>query len=438
MSERLSMLACAGSIALAFCVSPPELAAQAGKVIVLQHADSLVGRVIDGEDVRELIGNVVILQENVRVTCDRALQWIATGRVDLTGHVVVEDDSVTFRAPRGVYLRDERVADGFEGVQLTDGTSTVTARQGRYAVGPRVAVFAGDVVVVDSLTTVRADSVTYFRTERRSIATGQVRVHSVADNIVVTGGWLDHDAARNYSRMVEDPLLMQADTAGGAADTLLVRGAVLEAYRDSTQRMIVTDSVRILRGEMAGTCGQAVFYTAADSITLRQSPVLWYEETQITGDSIDVFLRLRALDRIAVTGSAFAISRSDSAFPGRYDQLTGEAMAMMFAAKRLRTIRVDRRAISVYHLYEDSLANGLNRMTGDRVIMSFDEGALSGIGVYGGVEGAYYPERMVAGRVEEYRITGFNLNAHRPTRAQMQRAPAPAVRPARRTRTDRP
>ena len=35
---------------------------QAGKVVVLQNADSLVGKVIGGEDVRELIGNVRILQ----------------------------------------------------------------------------------------------------------------------------------------------------------------------------------------------------------------------------------------------------------------------------------------------------------------------------------------------------------------------------------------
>src|SRR5512147_3080218 len=78
------------------------LHAQQQKVIVLQHADSLVGRIIDGENARELIGHVAITHENVLVTCDRALQFLQQGKVILTGSVVVTDDSMTMRAPRAI------------------------------------------------------------------------------------------------------------------------------------------------------------------------------------------------------------------------------------------------------------------------------------------------------------------------------------------------
>ena len=71
---------------------------------MLEGADSLIGRVINGESARELIGNVRILQGNVRIRCDRALQMIAAGTIELIGHVVVEDDSVTMTAPRGILL----------------------------------------------------------------------------------------------------------------------------------------------------------------------------------------------------------------------------------------------------------------------------------------------------------------------------------------------
>jgi len=133
---------------------------QTAKVVVLQNADSLVGRVIDGEDVRELIGNVRILQGNVRISCDRAVQHISRARYDLTGNVVVNDDSVTLYAPRGVYLRDERRAEGFDGIRLEDPGTVLTAREGRYDVDPRIAVFRRDVVIRDTSSTVNADSVT--------------------------------------------------------------------------------------------------------------------------------------------------------------------------------------------------------------------------------------------------------------------------------------
>src|SRR5512143_1421212 len=188
---------------LLLCGAAPALS-QTGTVVVLQNADSLVGRVIDGEDIRELIGNVRIQQGNVRISCDRAVQHIGRGRYDLAGHVVVNDDSVTLYAPRGAYLRDERRAEGFDGIRLEDATTVLTAREGRYDVEPRVAVFRRDVVVRDTSSTVTADSVTYFRDTKASIAVGRVVVTNEKDRVTISGGRLEHSGLRQYSRMTMD------------------------------------------------------------------------------------------------------------------------------------------------------------------------------------------------------------------------------------------
>jgi lipopolysaccharide assembly outer membrane protein LptD (OstA) len=98
--------------------------AQQDRVVVLENADSLVGLVIDGQDARELIGNVRLAQGNVRISCDRALQFIKSGIVNLNGKVAVTDDSLTLTSPRGTYHRDSRRAEAFEKVRLTDGRMT--------------------------------------------------------------------------------------------------------------------------------------------------------------------------------------------------------------------------------------------------------------------------------------------------------------------------
>jgi hypothetical protein len=87
---------------------------------------------------------------------------------------------------------------------------------------------------------------------------------------------------------------------------------------------------------------------------------------------------------------------------------------------------VENQAISIYHLYEDSLANGLNRTTGDRIVMSFDEGKIRTIRVFGGVEGQYVPENVLRGRESEYRIPGFLWRTDRPAKDE-PRAPAGAA-----------
>ena len=81
---------------------------------------------------------------------------------------------------------------------------------------------------------------------------------------------------------------------------------------------------------------------------------------------------------------------------------------MLFGAGGLHRTDVEGRALSVYHLYDDTLANGVNKTSGDRIVMLFADGKAEAITVYGGVEGEYFPENMVRGRETEYALPGFS------------------------------
>jgi len=388
---------------------------QPGRVIILENADNLEGKIIDGQDARELIGNVRFHQENVRVSCDRALQFIASGKVILTGNVVVNDDSLTLRAPRGAYYRDERRAEAFDHVVLNDGSVQLTAGYGEYFIDPRRAFFHTRVVVLDTGSTVTSDSLVYFRIEKRSIATGRVRIVNAADNVTITGDRLDHFSAQQFSRVTGGPIMVQLDSSTpGSVDTLVVRSRVMESYRDATTRLVAIDSVEIVRSDLAAIAGNVQFFTQADSMLLRIAPVVWYQQTQVTGDSINVYLRKRKLHLVTVMSDAFAASRSDSVRPTRFDQMSGELMRMHFAGKGLERIEVDDRATSLYHLYEDSLANGVNKTSGDHIIVSFGNGKVQAIRILGGVEGQYFPENLVEGREAEYALAGFLWRMNRP------------------------
>jgi hypothetical protein len=389
--------------------------AQEAKPVVLEHADDLIGREINGEHARELTGHVRIRQEQVIIECDRAMQYIARGEIELVGHVTVRDDSVTITTPRGMYHQDARVAEGFDGITLDDGRSRLKARYGKYFVNEHRAYFEGKVTARDSTSTLVADSVWYFRSERRTLAMGGVIIHTPADRMMMRGGRFEHDASRGFSRMSIAPMLVQFDTAAsGAVDTLLVRSVVMESYEDSVRRLLAIDSVRFVRGDVAGIAGVAHFESQRDSIALRKAPVLWYQRTQIRGDSINVRLHQRKLDRIIVLGSAFAVSQSDSTRPLRFEQLTGETMVMQFAEKALSRIDVEVRATSVYYVYEDSLPNGLNKTSGDRVTMAFANGKVESIQVSGGVEGQYFPENLVRNREQTFNLPGFVWREDRP------------------------
>jgi lipopolysaccharide export system protein LptA len=402
------------SAILLFTLPAFRMMGQETKVVVLENADDLIGRIIDGQEVRELIGNVRMVQENVRMSCDSALQFVLSGKIVLSGNVVVREDSVTLYAPRANYYRDERRAEGFGGVRLDDGRTVLTAEEGEYFVEERTAYFRDRVTVRDSVSTVTGDSLTYFRDDQRSVVTGHVIVRHHPDRTVISGGHLVHDAPLGYSLMTRDPMLIQIDSSAASIDTLTVRSLRMEALDDSLRRFIAMDSVRIVRRGLAALGGRAVFFAEGDSMHLRSSPVVWYDRTQINGDSIDVYLRGRALFRVDVVGDAIAVSQSDSAYPGRFDQLRGGRLHMHFADKALNSIEVIERAISIYYVYDDSAGNGLNTASGDRIVLSFREGRVRTVRVFGGVEGQYVPENLVVGREAEFKIPGFVWRTDRP------------------------
>src|SRR5213075_1436016 len=87
---------CAGAVTggmLAFCFALMVLPARAQqeKTVHLEHADSLIGLVVDGEQARQLVGNVVFTQGTVEVRCQRAIQYLATNRIALEGTPEVFD-----------------------------------------------------------------------------------------------------------------------------------------------------------------------------------------------------------------------------------------------------------------------------------------------------------------------------------------------------------
>jgi len=397
------------------CNTWQQAAAQRSLVFVLHNADSLQFRMIDGEPVREAIGHVHISQGNVDITCDRALQYVETGVTHLTGNLVVRDERTVMRSPRGIYHRTDRRAEAFDGVVLDDGNVRLTASYGEYMAEPRIGFFRGHVRIVDTASTVTADSLTYFRNTQQSIAEGRVRIVNETDHVVITGGKLEHDARTQFSRMLFDPVLVQQDSLPtGAAETLVVRSEIMEAYRDSVNRFVAIDSVRIVRADLAGVAGMAAFFTQGDSILLRRSPVVWYGETQISGDSMNVYLIRRKLRQVDVMGNAGALSRSDSLHPDRMDQVVGESMRLTFGDTALSRIDVEVRAISLYHIYEDTLENGLNKISGDRIVMHFSGGKVSSLRIVGGVEGQYVPENLAKNREQEYALPGLAWRTDRP------------------------
>jgi lipopolysaccharide export system protein LptA len=412
--------AAACAVCLALIAAAGLRAQESGNRVVLDHADSLIGRVVDGEQVKELIGNVQFTQGGTVVTCNRAIQHIASNIVSLSGEVVVVDSNMRMLTRRGSYDGNSRTAEAFEKVTVEDRNTTLTSEYGKYFAKEKKAYFRGNVALEDTGSVLNARELTYWRRDQRSEADGDVRIAGRHNRTVIEGGHFENYKDQHFSRMTLRPRLVRIDTSPGTPpDTLVVTSSAMESYQDSTERLIARDSVAVTRGEMAAEAGLGIFYTQSDSIILRKSPFVWYaagrsQDNQVSGDSIFIKLVKRKLGTVHVRGDAFAVARADSGHPARFNQMSGQEITMNFSENKIRRIDVERTATSLYYLFDGRKPNGLNKASGDRVTIHFKDGQISKLSILSGPEGQYFPEKMVRQRESEFNLAGFNWRERRP------------------------
>jgi lipopolysaccharide export system protein LptA len=407
---------CTGLVLVSFFLLIGNALGQGKDDIILKHADVFAGKNVNGEDIRELTGNVHLVQDNVLVWCDRAVQHLAKNEVELTGRVRVLRDTVTLTAKRGTYYGNTKKAVCEDGVRLETTHVTLLADSGTYFTQEKKSFFHSHVRVIDSTTTIFSDELTYLEKERESIAVHRVKVINSDNNVQLFGDYLEHFDDTRYTRITEQPRLMQIDTSSkGVIDTLVVKSIVMESFDDSTKKLIATDSVAMARGPLSVRCGWARYFTQKQFIELRETPVVWYEDNQASGDSITLFMSHNKLQHAVIRNRTFALSLSDSAYPARYNQLTGRKIEMFFQDDKLHEMAVDQNAISLYYLYDGKDPNGANRTSGDIITMTFLAGKIDLIRIVRGIEGTYYPETMVMKKEEKYNLDGFDLRTDRPT-----------------------
>ncbi len=435
------------------------------------RADSGSGEVVNGEAVRNLIGNVRLRQDSTLLSADRAVQYVDRNEIVFDGSVQIIDrgDSLSARhvfydtrtktgkaegqvrlsdgdvivfAPSGRYFVDEKRGRFEEGLTLVDSATTVVSRQGEYWSEEKRAEFEGDVRLDQDRTRLEADSVTYFRETEVSLARGNVFIERIGDDdegdpdssrvTMLFGGKAYNDNRARYSKVEERPLLVRVETdSTGATDTLLVRSVTLESSKqDSLQRLVATDSVRIWKGDMASLSDSLVYDRITlndevdrEEIRLFRNPSLWHRDSQVTGDTVRVTLREGRIDSLLVSGNAF-VAQQDTALidpkigTGRIRQLAGAGMVGLFEQDSLRTLIVEPDVELIHYMAEDDgTPNGAVRSAGDRGVFRFRSDRLDRVTIETGVQATYYPEGKIP---ESFELPGYRWEPdRRPTRSAL-------------------
>ena len=428
---------------------------------IIVSGDSLIGKVVDGESVREVIGNVKLNQGNVHVTCDKAIQYLARNEAELIGDVIAKQDSLTLRTPRGFYYGNLKKTKSTSGIILDDTKVVLSADSGEYFFDDNRAFFQTNVNLIDSVTKMFANKLTYFRDIDKSIAVGDVRIndgkniitadslthfrkrnYSIAegnvsiknlkDNITIFGSHLVDDGELKYTLIDKNPLLIQIDTTinksedsvkSVSIDTLFIKSKVMEGFRNETNIFKATDSVKILRGAFASINDLTTYYRDKEKIITDKisedapRPKLWYENSQLTGDSITIYLKDGQITSLDVNGNSFMLSQNKN-FKERFDQTSSDSVYLFFSENRLQRADFSGKVQSIYFLYDEEKPNGLVKSTAQRAVIVFEKNEVEQVRLYGSPTSEYHPEEKVAGLERTFTLPKFVFNENRPVKEE--------------------
>jgi lipopolysaccharide export system protein LptA len=440
--------------------------------------DSLKGKMVEGESIREVYGHVVLTQGRLVITCNKATQYLSRNDADLEGNVIAKQDTLTIKTPRANYFGNQRRTRSISGITLNDTKVILVADSGDYFFKEDRAFFQGEVKMYDTATTMTSDVMTYFKLQNRMIATGHVKIMdstntiyadslehfrasritfanknvkilSTGNNTVIFGDHLEDYAQKSYTLINKNPLLIQIDstkTQGTTlqadsnsvsnkpgkinylnnirVDTLIIQSGIMEAYRDTVNRFEAKDSVKIWRGTFASRNDYSIYFRNKGRIVTkkmgpnRPQPVMWNENTQMTGDSINIHLINNRIKLLDVIGNGFLISQNEF-YKNRFDQISGDSIFISFDSTGITSTDVRHQVLSIYYLYENNSSNGLTKSSSQNALIFFKNRKVDKIKMDGFPKSDLYPENMVEHKELSFTLPGYVLFTNRPIKEDL-------------------
>jgi lipopolysaccharide export system protein LptA len=144
-------------------------------------------------------------------------------------------------------------------------------------------------------------------------------------------------------------------TRGNKKKTTIAAATPIEPPADTTapRYYIGFHHVRIWSDSLQGRC-DSIAYLPHDSVMkMMGKPVAWSRESQITGDTLLLYLDTSRIKRLFVPSNALVVSRTGPAKAQLYDQVQGKTLTAFFKNNKVDYMIVFPAAESIYYPKDD-------------------------------------------------------------------------------------
>jgi lipopolysaccharide export system protein LptA len=399
-----------------FLLDTGPLSAQS-RVNIIQ-ADRAEGGIVDGQNVRKILGNVILTTDSMTMETDSVYQFADRNLLmafnsqietendmiwaDTLYHFTLTDFSqmrgrVIIRSDQNIMFSDSLDVDQKLDlatfnvpVRFEDEQGTLIAESGLYYQASDSAIFRGNVQLADSTQYLEADSLFMNRSEDLYELFGRVYADDFEENVRLAGEYLYADSA-GYRLLERDAWLMEINESG--TDTTHLFAEKIELLEtDTTSFMDAYENVRIWSPRFSAIADTAHFRDDIEQFILRSNPALWQKTMQLTGPYIEAFLEEDEIKFLKSYPRPIIVQ--EDSVTGRLHQMTGDTLHAFFEGGEIERIRVFNNTEIIFHQRdEEDQPDGLiELMSAGPSTMYFLDADLDFFRAEQNIDGSYLPE----------------------------------------------
>lgn len=192
----------------------------------------------------------------------------------------------------------------------------------------------------------------------------------------------------------------EVDTLFATADSMYV---YFDTISNDVQRINAFYNVRFFRNDVQGKCDSLHYIISDSTVYMRTEPVIWAENSQLSGDLIDIKVKGQAIENLMMHPNAFVIQQDS--IKG-FNQVKGKEITIYFKDKDIDNMYNKGNAETIYWLRDDdgSLI-GINISQSDEMDIKIKDREMSKIKHYNNIKETLYPEKQLKDGMEH--LKGF-------------------------------
>ena len=434
---------------IALCLSSVVLLSQERTLIHIEHANQL--HKAPGSEAVVLKGRVHIRHDNTHFYCDSAYYYEQQNSFDAFQNVHIKvNDSIDMYSRTMTYDGDRRFAEFFDEVRMMDdstlleteymtydrnlhlasypdhgvttrGDKRLVSDKGFYrddlkelrffhnveATSPKYRMVTdtlyyntrsekmwfqgGGTMTNENNQEIIADSLIYYTQRHYTQAFENIQIIDTSYKVIMYGQYAElwekagHSYAtdRAYVVYYDDP-----DTLYISSDTMFYH---FKTEFNEVEKLLGRRHVRFYKSDMQGRCDTMTYDMTDSTIKMRVDPVLWTDDSQMTGDHIDIRIAHHAIDSLFQRGHAFIISKDS--IEG-YNQINGNDMVSKFLDGGIDHVNVTNDSKVISWLREDDgELIGINKSSAKRMRILMKDKGISLIKYYENINETLYPEK---------------------------------------------